>query len=57
MRTNPNWIDRIRVLTFLGTRIGLKGQDHNAAVEPRLRETRALLRARMAWVHAHPLEA
>ena len=40
------WLDRIAMLTLLGTRIGVKGQGLDAAAEPRLREARALIGAR-----------
>lgn len=95
------YLGRIRLLTLLGTRIGIKGQALDPAAEPRLRAARALLAeqaggrrvllgadggirahtvpelrragadtivmgslafgaadlgARMAWVHAQPLE-
>ena len=36
-------LDRIRLLTLLGTRIGIKGQSLDSAAEPRMREARALL--------------
>jgi ribulose-phosphate 3-epimerase len=40
------YLDRIRILTLLGTRIGVKGQNLDSTAEPRLREARALLTAR-----------
>jgi len=40
------YLDRIRMLTFLGTRIGVKGKGLDDTAEPRLREARALLAAR-----------
>ena len=39
------FLDRISMLTLLGTRIGVKGQDLDAEAEPRLREARALIAA------------
>ena len=40
------WLDRIRFMTLLGTRIGVKGQGHDAKAEARLAQARALLAAR-----------
>jgi ribulose-phosphate 3-epimerase len=40
------YLDRIRFLTFLGTRIGIKGQGLDATAEPRLRTAKTLLAAR-----------
>jgi ribulose-phosphate 3-epimerase len=37
------YLDRIRILTLLGTRIGVKGQGLDPSAEPRLREARALV--------------
>jgi ribulose-phosphate 3-epimerase len=37
------YLDRIRFLTFLGTRIGIKGQGLDATAEPRLRMARTLM--------------
>jgi ribulose-phosphate 3-epimerase len=37
------FLDRIGMLTLLGTRIGVKGQDLDAQAEPRLREAQALI--------------
>lgn len=37
-------LSRLRMLTLLGTRIGVKGQGLDGAAEPRLREARALIR-------------
>jgi ribulose-phosphate 3-epimerase len=37
------FLDRIGMLTLLGTRIGVKGQDLDAEAGPRLREARALI--------------
>lgn len=39
------YLDRIRLLTLLGTQIGIKGQGLDPAAEPRLREARALVAA------------
>jgi ribulose-phosphate 3-epimerase len=36
-------LSRLRMLTLLGTRIGIKGQGLDEAAEPRLREARALV--------------
>jgi ribulose-phosphate 3-epimerase len=41
--TAAAYLDRIRILTLLGTRIGVKGQGLDASAEPRLREARALI--------------
>ncbi|WP_210530423.1 ribulose-phosphate 3-epimerase [Rubellimicrobium arenae] len=38
-------LDRLDMLTLLGTRIGIKGQGLDPAAEPRLREARALIGA------------
>ena len=40
------YLDRIAMLTLLGTRIGVKGQDLDPAASDRLREARALIAAR-----------
>jgi len=40
------YLDRVRWLTLLGTRIGVKGQGLHPAAEERLREARVLLRQR-----------
>ena len=40
------FLDRISMLTLLGTRIGIKGQDLDPEAEARLREARALLAAK-----------
>jgi ribulose-phosphate 3-epimerase len=40
------YLDRICMVTLLGTRIGVKGKGLDEAAEPRLREARALLDAR-----------
>lgn len=37
------WLDRIAMLTLLGTRIGVKGQSLDPQAEPRLREARSLM--------------
>ena len=37
------FLDRIGMLTLLGTRIGIKGQDLDAEAEPRLREAHTLI--------------
>jgi ribulose-phosphate 3-epimerase len=37
------YLDRIRILTLLGTRIGVKGQGLDTSAEPRLRKARALI--------------
>jgi ribulose-phosphate 3-epimerase len=37
------FLDRIGMLTLLGTRIGVKGQDLDAEAEPRLREAHTLI--------------
>ena len=39
------WLDRISMLTLLGTRIGIKGQGLDPMAEPRLTEARALIAA------------
>lgn len=39
------WLDRISMLTLLGTRIGIKGQGLDPEAEPRLQEARALIAA------------
>lgn len=41
--TVARWLDRISVLTLLGTRIGVKGQGLDPQAEPRLSEARALI--------------
>ena len=40
------WLDRVAMLTLLGTRIGVKGQGLDPEAEPRLREAKALIGAR-----------
>jgi ribulose-phosphate 3-epimerase len=40
------YLDRIRILTLLGTPMGVKGQDLDRTAEPRLREARAVLATR-----------
>lgn len=40
---SAQWLDRISVLTLLGTRIGVKGQDLDGNAEARLREAKALI--------------
>jgi ribulose-phosphate 3-epimerase len=40
------WLDRLRFVTLLGTRIGVKGQGLDASAETRLREARAIIAAR-----------
>ncbi|SDG02259.1 ribulose-5-phosphate 3-epimerase [Celeribacter baekdonensis] len=40
------WLDRIAMLTLLGTRIGVKGQGLDPEAEPRLAEARALIAGR-----------
>ncbi len=40
------FLDRIEVLTLLGTRVGVKGQELDARAGPRLREARALIAER-----------
>ncbi|PKP75968.1 MAG: D-allulose-6-phosphate 3-epimerase [Alphaproteobacteria bacterium HGW-Alphaproteobacteria-6] len=37
------WLDRISMLTLLGTRIGIKGQGLDPQAEPRLTQARALI--------------
>jgi ribulose-phosphate 3-epimerase len=37
------YLDRIRLLTLLGTRIGIKGQSLDPTAESRMREARSLL--------------
>jgi ribulose-phosphate 3-epimerase len=39
------WLDRVAMLTLLGTRIGIKGQGLDPEAEPRLAEARALIAA------------
>lgn len=39
------WLDRIAILTSLGTRIGIKGQGLDEQAEPRLREAQAMIAA------------
>jgi ribulose-phosphate 3-epimerase len=39
------WLDRVAMLTLLGTRIGIKGQGLDPEAEPRLVEARALIAA------------
>lgn len=39
------WLDRVTMLTLLGTRIGIKGQGLDPQAEPRLSEARALIAA------------
>ena len=40
------WLDRLRFVTLLGTRIGVKGQGLDASAEARLGEARAMIAAR-----------
>lgn len=40
------WLDRIDMLTLLGTRIGVKGQGLDPGAEPRLAEARSLIAGR-----------
>ena len=40
------WLDRLRFVTLLGTRIGIKGQGLDASAETRLSEARAMIAAR-----------
>ena len=40
------WLDRLRFVTLLGTRIGVKGQGLDASAEARLSEARAMIAAR-----------
>ena len=42
------WLDRLRFVTLLGTRIGVKGQGLDASAEARLGEARAMIAARAA---------
>lgn len=44
--TAAKWLDRIAMLTLLGTRIGVKGQGLDPEAEPRLAEARALIDGR-----------
>jgi ribulose-phosphate 3-epimerase len=39
------WLDRVSMLTLLGTRIGIKGQGLDPQAEPRLTEARAMIAA------------
>jgi len=39
------WLDRLRFVTLLGTRIGVKGQGLDASAEARLSEARAMIAA------------
>jgi ribulose-phosphate 3-epimerase len=39
------FLDHLSMVTLLGTRVGVKGQDLDPEAQPRLRETRALLAA------------
>lgn len=39
------WLDRVSMLTLLGTRIGIKGQGLDPQAEPRLTQARALIAA------------
>ena len=41
-----SYLDKISILTLLGTRIGVKGQRLDAAAEPRLRQAHAMLAKR-----------
>lgn len=41
--TAAPWLDRIAMLTLLGTRIGVKGQSLDPQAEPRLRQARGLV--------------
>ena len=40
------YLDKIRMMTLLGTRIGIKGQELDSTAEPRIREARTLLASR-----------
>lgn len=45
------YLDRVSVITLLGTRIGVKGQDLDSEALARLQEARALIRARAGTRH------